>query len=82
MVESIIPCIKVTQVDGMIGCDMYIEEGNKVKFITMDEKEISGIFTSIELSQYEESDDILHIKFDNGEIGSFVTSEIERFLDI
>ena len=80
MVESIIHCIKVTQVNGMVGCDIYIEEGDKVKFITKDKKEISGIFMFIELSQYEDYDDILHIKLDDGMIGTFGVSEIEKFI--
>ena len=81
MIESIIPCIKVTQVNGMIGCDIYIEEGEKIKFITNNKEEISGTFLFIELSQYEEYDDILHIELDSGNIKTFRVSEIEKIID-
>lgn len=81
MIESIIPCIKVTQVNGRIGCDRYIEEGGKIKFITTDKREISGTFMFIELSQYEESDDVLHIQLDSGEFKNFGISEIEKIFD-
>lgn len=81
MIESIIPCIKITQTNGMSGFDMYIEEGDKIKFITKDEREISGTFMFIELSQYEGFDDLIHVKLGSGEFKVFGTSEIERIVD-
>ena len=81
MIESIIPCIKVTQVNGIVGCDIYIEEGEKIKFITNNKEEISGTFLFIELSQYEEYDDVLHIELDSGNIKTFRVSEIEKIID-
>lgn len=81
MIESIIPCIKVTQTNGMIGCDRYIEEGENIKFITEDNKTIEGTFLFIELSQYEECDDIIHVESNTGERLAFGTSKIKEFID-
>ena len=78
MIESIIPCIKVTQVNGMVSCDMYVEEGHEIKFITNQDEEIVGTFSFIELSQYEDYDDILHIRINEKDTRTFRVSEIKK----
>ena len=81
MIESITPCIKVKIINGMIRCDRYIDEGEKIKFITENDKIIEGKFLFIELSQYYECDDILHIESNSGKILTYGVSEIKQFMD-
>ena len=60
---------------------IYIEEGENIKFVTEDNRTIEGTFLFIELSQYEECDDIIHIESNAGERLTFGTSEIKELID-
>ena len=67
MVTNIMPCIKVTKESNMAGMDMYLEYGTKIRLTSEDGKVIDGTILFLELSQYEEQDDILYLRLDNGE---------------
>lgn len=65
IVTNITPCIKITKENNMSGMDMYLELGTKIRLIDDDNNNVEGIIVSLELSQYEEQDDILHLVLDN-----------------
>ena len=65
-VTSIVPCIKVTKENNMAGMDMYLEYGTKISLTSENGEIVDGTILFLELSQYEEQDDILYLRLDNG----------------
>ena len=65
-VTSIVPCIKVTKENNMAGMDMYLEYGTKIRLTIENGEIVDGTILFLELSQYEEQDDILYLRLDNG----------------
>ena len=65
-VTSIVPCIKVTKENNMAGMDMYLEYGTKIRLTSENGEIVDGTILFLELSQYEEQDDILYLRLDNG----------------
>ena len=65
-VTSIVPCIKVTKENNMAGMDMYLEYGTKIRLKSENGEIVDGTILFLELSQYEEQDDILYLRLDNG----------------
>lgn len=67
VVTNITPCIKVTKESNMSGIDMYLEYGTKIRITDDNGSIVEGTILSLELSQYEEADDILFLQLENGE---------------
>lgn len=80
IVTNIISCIKVTKENEFSGLDMFIDVGSKIRVIENSGNITQGIFLELELSQYEEQDDILHIKTLDGmvSIGVSYVKDIEE----
>lgn len=76
VVTNIVPCIKVTKENDFSGMEMYIEAGEDIKVVQDAGNIIQGKFLYLELSQYEEYDDILHIRTTEGEIFKIGASDI------
>ncbi len=81
VVTSILPCIKVIKESNMAGVDMYLEYGTKIRMTDDNGSIVEGTILFLELSQYEEADDILFLQLENGEqfnIGISHIADIEE----
>ena len=67
-VTSILPAIKVTKESDMMGCDLYISAGDKIKITCNDGQAYIGRYLFTELGKYEEEDDTLIIEVENNNI--------------
>lgn len=76
VVTKIIPCIKIIKECNMSAMEMYIDYGTKVRIIDEKGTIIIGTILFLELSQYEEQDDILFLLLDNGKQFNTGTSYI------
>lgn len=63
-VTSITPAIKVVKESGMMGCDMYIAYGDKIRVTDIEGNEFVGEFLYMELGTDEEEDDALILDVD------------------
>lgn len=80
-VTNIIPCIKISKESSLAGMEMYIDYGTKVRITDEKGVIIVGTILFLELSQYEEQDDILVLLLDNGKqfhIGTSYIVDIEE----
>ena len=77
-VTNISPCLKVTKENNMSGIDMYIEFGERIKIINDEDETFIGKLLFIELSKYEEEDDMLYLLLDDGRQTSIGISYIKN----
>ena len=77
MITSITPAIKVVKENNMMGIDMYIGSGDKIKVIDLDGNETIGEFLFVEWGVDEEEDDVLILELANGEQKEIGMSWIE-----
>ena len=76
VVTNIVSCIRVTKENNVSGMDMYLDVGANIKVIDDSGNEFQGKLMYLELSQYEEQDDILHIQTTDGKTTSIGISYI------
>lgn len=77
-ITSIIPAIKVTKENNMMGSDEYFSLGSRVKIIDLDGKVYIGTFICMDLAEGEEDDIILlDIDGENAEIRCIDILDIE-----
>lgn len=76
MIKSIEPCLKISQ-DGEV---IYVCEGEHIHFITKDDTDIEGRFQHLELSKYDEEDDIIYILLDDNTQYNIGSSYIKKII--
>ena len=76
VVTNIMPCIRVTKENNRSGMDMYIDLGSRIRVTDDEGKIVDGRVLFLELSKYEEEDDMLYLLLDNEKQFSIGTSYI------
>lgn len=79
-VTSIVPCIRVTKENYMIGFNMYIEEGDMIEVIDNEENVFSGTFKCLQLDCDGEEGQ-LYLVLDNDEEVAINTWDIKDVVE-
>ena len=48
-VTEVMPCLRITQEKGLVGCEMYVDVGDKINIVDYDGKETNGTLMSFEV---------------------------------
>ena len=67
-ITSITPAIRIVKENEMMGCDLYIGLGDKIRITDLDGKIFEGRFLFMELGKDVEEDDAIVLEVDNENI--------------
>jgi hypothetical protein len=79
-ITSITPAAKIIKEQGMMGCDLYIALGDKVRIADLDGNKIEGRFLFMDLGKDVEEDDsiVLDVDGKNVEFQCSYIKDIEK----